>query len=86
MSYFLKCSLNYVFSGVSIGTSLVDMEYNADCIHSLWTQGYAKMSPFFLPKMIINMPAGHVSIKFGLKVRFLMSIKNFNSLSVICQF
>ena len=48
--------------------AIIDMDYTAENIHVLRTQGYAKLTPFFLPKIILNMPAGHVSIKFGLKV------------------
>lgn len=64
-------------AGVCIGMAIIDMDYTAENIHVLRTQGYAKLTPFFLPKIILNMPAGHVSIKFGLKVPSLSSSRLF---------
>ena len=32
-------------------------------------QGAKKVSPLFIPKLLTNLAAGHISIKFGLKVR-----------------
>ena len=32
-------------------------------------QGYRKVSPLFVPKLLINLGAGHISMKFGFMVR-----------------
>lgn len=32
-----------------------------------FSQGYKKMSPMFVPKILINMAAGHLTMKFGYK-------------------
>jgi 3-oxoacyl-[acyl-carrier-protein] synthase II len=42
----------------SLSESIIDFEHSGDT---------PRMSPFFIPKMIANMPAGHISIKYGLR-------------------
>ena len=53
--------------GVSIGSGIGGFEtINENCIE-LHNGGPRRVSPFFIPKGIINMTAGHVSIKYGLR-------------------
>ena len=54
--------------GVAIGMGLVGMLdiYNSGA--TLKQKGYKKISPFFMPSILVNMSAGNVSIKYNLKV------------------
>ncbi|RWS12160.1 3-oxoacyl-[acyl-carrier-protein] synthase-like protein [Dinothrombium tinctorium] len=54
-------------TGVAIGCGMCDV---ADVVTNgiaLREKGYRKVSPHFVTRMLINMPAGNVSIKYGLK-------------------
>ncbi len=53
--------------GVSIGAGIGGMQTIYDNCVELYTGGPRRISPFFIPKAIINMTAGNVSIKYGLK-------------------
>jgi 3-oxoacyl-[acyl-carrier-protein] synthase II len=35
---------------------------------TLKERGYRRVSPFFIPKVLLNMPAGHISLRHKLKV------------------
>ena len=45
------------------------MEDITDTGMALRTAGYKKVNPHFIPRMLINMAAGHISIRHKLKVR-----------------
>ncbi|XP_054168236.1 3-oxoacyl-[acyl-carrier-protein] synthase, mitochondrial-like, partial [Oppia nitens] len=54
-------------TGVAVGMGMIDMN---EVIHNgtaLQTQGFNRVSPHFVTKLLVNMPAGHISIKYGLK-------------------
>ncbi len=53
--------------GVSIGSGIGGLNSIYENCVELYTGGPRRISPFFIPKAIINMAAGHVSIKYGLK-------------------
>lgn len=53
--------------GVSVGAGIGGLNTIYDNCVELYTGGPRRISPFFIPKAIINMTAGHISIKYGLK-------------------
>lgn len=53
--------------GVSIGMGIGGLNTIYDNCVELYTGGPRRISPFFIPKSIINMTAGHVSIRYGLR-------------------
>ncbi|PHH64652.1 hypothetical protein CDD81_4093 [Ophiocordyceps australis] len=58
-----ECEATGVCLGSGIG-SLQDL-YETSLTHH--AQGCKKVSPLFVPRLLINMAAGHVSIKYGLR-------------------
>ena len=53
--------------GVSIGSGIGGLNTIYENCVELHDGGPRRVSPFFIPKGIINMAAGHVSIRYGLK-------------------
>lgn len=81
---FIFCELQ----GVAVGMGLNGMKETYTTADRLFNKGYREVNPFFMPKILINMAAGHVSLKYGFQVcnfidkRYLLFIFN---LSYFCM-
>ena len=53
--------------GVNIGSGIGGLFTIFDNAKLIENDGYRKISPFFIPASLINLPSGHVSIKYGFK-------------------
>lgn len=53
-------------TGVALGMGMIDLKDVCDTNDAL-KLGYNKVSPFFVPRILPNMAAGHISIKYGLR-------------------
>jgi len=60
------------FSGVSVGMGMVGMDDIVSTGRALAEQGYKRVSPHFVPRILTNMAAGLISLKYGFKVRFII--------------
>jgi 3-oxoacyl-[acyl-carrier-protein] synthase II len=47
---------------------MVGMQHIANIGQIFREQGYRRVSPHFIPMVLVNMAAGHVSLKHGLQV------------------
>lgn len=54
------------YTGVTLGTGMVDLKDICDTNEAL-KLAYNKVSPFFVPRILLNMAAGHISIKYGFR-------------------
>lgn len=53
-------------SGVCVGMGMADLAIIAETYDAL-KQGYTKVSPYFVPRILPNMAAGQISMKYGLQ-------------------
>ena len=54
-------------TGVAVGMGMGDIETVEETTLKFKKKGYSGISPYFIPRILPNMTAGHISIKFGLK-------------------
>ncbi|ELT97960.1 hypothetical protein CAPTEDRAFT_184543 [Capitella teleta] len=54
-------------TGVSVGCGMAGMHDVIDNGVAFATKGYRKVSPFLVPRILVNMPAGMITFKHGLK-------------------
>ena len=52
-------------TGVAVGCGMIDLETVAETSEKFKKHGYKRVSPYFVPRILGNMPASHISIKYG---------------------
>ncbi|KXT08825.1 hypothetical protein AC579_1896 [Pseudocercospora musae] len=54
-------------TGVTIGSGIGNLDEAYSTSIAFHESGYRKVSPLFVPRLLINLAAGHVSIRYGFK-------------------
>ena len=57
-----------LFLGVSVGMGMPDLQEIYETGRSLADSGSRTVSPFFIPRNLVNMASGHISIDLGFQV------------------
>ncbi|KAK5007537.1 Mitochondrial beta-keto-acyl synthase [Cryomyces antarcticus] len=55
-------------TGVYVGSGIGNFEDVYETSIAYDKGGYKKVSPLFVPRLLINLAAGHISMRFGFKV------------------
>ena len=51
---------------------MVDLEYIGDCVRAM--EAGKRLSPYFVPRILPNLAAGHIAIEHGLRYSTLVSL------------
>lgn len=62
-----KCDDDLNGTGVAVGMGMVDLDSVCEAFEALQTNKYNRVSPHFVPKILANMAAGQISIKYGFR-------------------
>lgn len=54
-------------TGVCLGSGIGNLDDVYDTTVAYHTSGFRKISPLFVPRLLINMAAGHISMKYGFR-------------------
>ena len=66
------CFHDFICIQVSVGMGMVDLEYIGDCVRAM--EAGKRLSPYFVPRILPNLAAGHIAIEHGL--RYLLTCCN----------
>ena len=59
------CFHDFICIQVSVGMGMVDLEYIGDCVRAM--EAGKRLSPYFVPRILPNLAAGHIAIEHGLR-------------------
>ena len=54
-------------TGVMIGSGIGGIASFIDAVKTVMTKGARRLSPFAIPAILVNLPSGHISMKYGFR-------------------
>ena len=65
------------FAGVTVGMGMVGLDDIVSTGCDLADRGYRRVNPFFVPRILVNMAAGNISLRYSLKVQETSTAQSF---------
>jgi 3-oxoacyl-[acyl-carrier-protein] synthase II len=62
-----QTDIDKMATGVSIGSCMPDINEIISAGNHIANNSYRRITPYFIPKILCNLPAGHVSMRYGLE-------------------
>ena len=71
--------------GVALGMSILELDHAVETGLTFQEKGYKKVSPHFITRILLNMAAGQISLKYGFQVNIKHNERMLHQIYLVCH-